>query len=212
MIRRSVLRAPLLFAAFALSIVTAPSAFAGSPASQSLTPVPPDFMTCAPAGSGTTCRGTTVDTEGGPWVVLCGSEADPVQLYETATETNRWTWTYDAAGRLVRAVEKFDVAGTILDPATSLTANESQVANVTETFSIPGDMSTGLASIRGVVRYSRPGSGTVFIDVGRELFTDDGVTVWEAGQHPIERFVNGDTSVMAALCTALGSPGTPSLA
>jgi hypothetical protein len=176
-----------------------------------LIPVPPDFFTCVVTGVQTTCRGTTVGTDSGPLPVWCGSDEAPVQLFSETTEINRRTLVYDAAGRLTRIVEQFTVDGTILDPATGRSASQSQVATVSADLDVPGDPTTGIRAIRGVVRFAAPHVGTLLVDVGRELFTADDVTVWSAGQHPIDAFFAGDPSVMAQLCAALGSPGTPSV-
>jgi hypothetical protein len=204
-------RVPLVAVAIVAASISGPgSVAAGGPVDPStLSPVPPSFYACSPDGAQTICRGTTVGTDSGPWGVYCGSDDTPVQLFSTATETNHQTRYYDADGRLTREVERYVVEQTILDPATGLTAQGSQVASVTAHLDTPGDLSTGIRSIRGVARFSMPGSGTLFIDVGRQLFTADGTTTWEAGKHPIEQFLGGDPAVMAELCAALGSPGTP---
>ena len=94
---------------------------------------------------------------------------------------------------------------------TGLTVLTTQIAEFSSSFGTPGDFDTATNTQRGVVKFYLPGAGVLLIDVGRAVIRDDETLVAESGQHQLDQYFGGDTSVLEPLCEALGSPGTPPL-
>jgi hypothetical protein len=178
----------------------------------SLNPLPPADYTCMATGSGAKCTVSRSIDESGPTDFLCGDAASPVQLVLVdAFDNLELTRFYDADLNLVIRTVHEHFAATVLDPVTGLTVQTTQISAVTSTFTTPGDLSSETFTQLGVVKFSLPGAGVLLIDVGRAVLTGDGTLLSESGRHQLDGYFSGDTSVLAAVCEALGSPGTPPL-
>jgi hypothetical protein len=195
-----------------LAVVTAASALAAPPTSPTLNPPPPAFLTCRATGEGTICSGTTFMSFGGPMSLFCGPAADPIELVLVDGHTNvSLIRFYDANGNFVGRHRLEQTEGTVLNPVTSLTILTTQSAVFSSSFGTPGDFDTETVTQRGVVKFYLPGAGVLLIDVGRAVIRDDPWMFSETGQHQLDQYFGGDTSVLERVCEALGSPGTPPL-
>jgi hypothetical protein len=177
-----------------------------------LNPVPPADYTCMGTGGGAICRVSRVEDSSGPSDFLCGDAASPVRLvFVDGVDNLEFTRIYDADLNLVTRTVHEHFSVTVLDPVTGLTVESTQISEVTSTFTTPGDVDSGTFATRGVVKFFAPGAGVLLIDVGRAVLTTDGTLLTESGRHQFDLFYGGDTSVLASLCEAVGSPGTPPL-
>jgi hypothetical protein len=177
-----------------------------------LNPVPPADYTCMGTGGGAICRVSRVEDVSGPSDFLCGDAASPVRLaFVDGVDNLEFTRIYDADLNLVTRTVHEHFSVTVLDPVTGLTVESTQISEVTSTFTTPGDVDSGTFATRGVVKFFLPGAGVLLIDVGRAVLTADGTLLRESGRHQFDLYYGGDTSVIAALCEAVGSPGTPPL-
>lgn len=177
----------------------------------SLNPVPPDDYTCIATGSGAKCTVSRTLEIPGPSDFWCGDAASPVQLvFVDAVDNLEVTRFYDANLNLVTRTIHEHYTSTLLNPETGLSVQNTQIADFTSTFTTPGDLSSEVISQRGVVRFFLPGAGVLLIDVGRELGTEE-TQLALSGRHELGVYYGGDTSILAALCEAVGSPGTPPL-
>jgi len=207
----------LLFAASVsawLAVVTAASTLAAPPTLPTLNTPPsiPAWLTCKATGEGAICSGTTVLSFDGPTGLFCGTTANPIELLEVDGHTNvNLVRFYDADGNFFRRHRGEQTEATVLNPVTGLTILTTQVAEFSSSFGTPGDFDTATNTQRGVVKFYLPGAGVLLIDVGRAVIRDDGTLVAESGQHQLDQYFGGDTSVLEQVCEALGSPGTPPL-
>ena len=202
----------LLITAFALGIGLLPhmAAYASPPQLPPLNPPPPDFETCQPTGSGTVCHGDQpiVDPPQ-PFGLFCGTAAQPVELIIADTGSlaaRRW---YNAAGNMTNRYGHLRLQGTLTDPATGLAAGFTQNDGIHSSLAIAGDLSTETEVWTGDVRFTLPGGGVLLRDVGRDVLHADGRELLSGVHQLYDYFVLGDHSVLAPLCAALGSPGTP---
>ena len=197
-----------------LAVVTAASTLAAPPTLPTLNTPPsiPAWLTCKATGEGAICSGTTVLNSDGPSSLFCGSTANPIELLLVDSHTNvSLIRFYDADGNFFRRHRGEQTEGTILNPVTGLTVLTTQIAEFSSSFGTPGDFDTATNTQRGVVKFYLPGAGVLLIDVGRAVIRDDGTLVDESGQHQLDQYFGGDTSVLEPVCEALGSPGTPPL-
>jgi hypothetical protein len=193
-----------------LALATATSALAAPPTSPTLNPPPPAFLTCRATGEGTICSGTTLVRFGGPMSLFCGPTADPIELVLVDGQTNvSLIRFYDANGDFVGRHRLEQTEGTVLNPVTGLTILTTQSAVFSSSFGTPGDFDTETVTQRGVVKFYLPGAGVLLIDVGRAVIPEDPSLFSETGQHQLDQYFGGDTSVLETVCKALGSPGTP---
>jgi hypothetical protein len=117
---------------------------------------------------------------------------------------------YDASGNLTRRIRHETNQGTMTNPVTGLSVTTTQRATFDGTMSVPGYLGTEIVQMTGVVKFYLPGAGVLVRDVGITILLPGDNVLWEAGQHNLDVYYgSGDTSVMTALCSALGSPGTP---
>jgi hypothetical protein len=195
-----------------LVLSTAATASAAAPQLPPLNPPAPDFLRCAATGSGAICTGKTIETSDvSPSGLLCGTTTDHIELLFENSETDIGVIRfYNQAGDLTSRLRREMGTGTVLNPVTGLTAVSTQVGEFTSILATPGDFDTATETQRGVVKFYLPGAGVLFIDVGRAVIPPDGNGT-DTRQHPFDQYFNGGTSVLEALCEALGSPGTPSL-
>ena len=197
-----------------LAVVTAASTLAAPPTLPTLNMPPsiPAWLTCKATGEGAICSGTTVLSSDGPSGLFCGTTANPIELLLVDGHTNvSLIRFYDADGNFFRRHRGEQTEATILNPVTGLTVLTTQIAEFSSSFGTPGDFDTATNTQRGVVKFYLPGAGVLLIDVGRAVIRDDETLVAESGQHQLDQYFGGDTSVLEPLCEALGSPGTPPL-
>ena len=178
-----------------------------------LNPVPPADYTCVGTGGGAICRVSRTEDLSGPSGFLCGDAASPIELVGVdAIDQLEFTRIYDADLNLVTRTVHEHFSVTYLNPVTGLSVESTQIAEVTSTFTTPGDLDSGTFTQRGVVKFFAPGAGVLLIDVGRAVLTTDGNVLVQSGQHQqFDRYFSGDTSVLEGVCEAVGSPGTPPL-
>jgi hypothetical protein len=195
-----------------LAVVTAASALAAPPTSPTLNPPPPAFLTCMATGGGAICSGMQVVATDGPSGLFCGTTANPIELlFVDASSTAKVIRFYDVAGDLTGRLRREQNVATVLNPETGLTASTTQIAVFSSSFGAPGDFDTETVTQRGVVKFYLPGAGVLLIDVGRAVIPQDPSLFSETGQHQLDQYFGGDTSVLERVCEALGSPGTPPL-
>jgi hypothetical protein len=182
---------------------------AGQAMAVSLTPPPPSFERCHPAGATTICEGNQVyagGTEGTG--IICGSGADAFEIFDLSSKVlehaMRW---YDADGNLTRRVNKFTWLGSSwTNPLTGNSVAYRQTNVVTDDLAIPGDLSSARETTTGVVNFIIPGRGAIVQDVGRTVFGFDGSLEFEAGPHVfVDYFVDGDTTALDAICAVLAA-------
>jgi len=196
-----------------LAVVTAASTLAAPPTLPTLNTPPsiPAWLTCKATGEGAICSGTTVLSSDGPLNLFCGSTANPIELQMVDSHTNvSLIRFYDADGNFFRRHRGEQTEGTILNPVTGLTVLATTIAEFSSSFGIPGDFDTEITTQRGVAKVYLPGAGVLLIDVGR-IVIQDPTLLGETGQHQVDQYFGGDTSVLEQVCEALGSPGTPPL-
>lgn len=194
-----------------LALLPPAAAFADPPTLPPLTPPPPGFESCRAVGNGAICEGRRQFPEPPvPKGIFCGSAEQPIELIESDVVDQRATRYYDRAGNLTRRVFHEDFEGTLTNPVTGLAVPFDQLNTLRDDLVVPGDLSRFTETSTGTTRYYLPGAGVLVHDAGLSISGPDGVIFWEEGQHAIDAYYGqGDHSVMAALCAALGSPGTP---
>ena len=113
---------------------------------------------------------------------------------------------YDADGNLLQRHfrEYFDNA-TFSNPDTGRVALWTQHDTVIGNLAVPGDLSTGTDSQRGLLtRIWLPDGGTILTDTGLLIFDNaTGELVKLSAHHPFAAYFSGDPSALAALCAAL---------
>lgn len=201
----------LAFVLLGLGTLLAGAAIAGRPILPTLNPPPPPFETCKATGSGAICTGNRVDTiSDAPLGIVCGTADNPVELLFSGTDSFRFTRYYDKAGNFTRRLTHEDFQGFVYNPVTGLSANASQLSNFIDTFAVPGDINTATAQMTGVIKFSLQSNGVLLLDAGRIVFDAQDNIVSASGRHDLfVTYFNGNPSVAAQLCEALGSPGTP---
>jgi hypothetical protein len=197
-----------------LAVVTAASTLAAPPTLPTLNTPPsiPAWLTCKATGGGAICSGTTVLSGGGPSDLFCGPTANPIELLFVDSRTDVSVIRfYNADGNFVGRHRREQTVATVLNPVTGLKILTTQIAEFTSILATPGDFDTETGTQRGVLKFSLPGAGVLLIDVGRAVFPQDPSLFSETGQHQLDQYFGGDTSVLERVCEALGSPGTPPL-
>lgn len=185
-----------------------PAAAAGQPVTQALTPPPPSFETCKTVGNGFICEGARtlsygpVDTG-----IACGSGAGAFDIFDQATYNQHAIRYYDQNGNLTRRVIHEDyTSGEFSNPLTGAAARYTQHDTTTDILAVPGDLGSATETTTGESNFTVPHLGAVLLNAGKVVFGADGTLEFSAGpQGFIDYFYNGNTAVMAELCTALGA-------
>lgn len=184
-------------------------AFADPPSLPPLNPPPPSFETCRATGGGAICQGEVTFTDPpAPSGLVCGTDAQPVELVIADTGSFAGTRWYNADGNVTRLWGRLRLQGAVTDPATGLAANFVQDNGIHTSLTVPGNLSIGIETWTGDLRVFLPGAGVLLRDMGRSVLGSDGSDL-ETGRHELAEYFGGDHSVLAPLCAALGSPGTP---
>jgi hypothetical protein len=198
----------MLLAAVAIAaLAVVPSALAGQPLTQTLTPPPPSFYTCMAVGSGTICHGTISESSGpGETGLVCGTGADAFNAWETSSLVERAARYYDRDGNLTKRVLRDDLAGEFINPVTGATVPWTQYEIHTSMLAVPGDLGSRTVTIVGEFVITVPHLGAVALEAGRVIEAVDGTDLFSAGpQDFTDYYSNGDTSAVAKLCGALGA-------
>jgi hypothetical protein len=184
-----------------------PSALAGQPVTQTLTPPPPSFYTCMAVGSGTICHGTITGSSGPEETgLVCGTGADAFNAWETSSLLERAARYYDRDGNLTERVLRDDSAGQFINPLTGTSVPWTQYEIHTTVLAVPGDFSSATATIVGEFVITLPHLGPVALEAGRVIEDADGNNEFRAGpQDFLDYYVNGDTAAVQELCGALGA-------
>lgn len=204
----------LLAILFLAGITLLPAAaLADPPTLPPLTPPPPAFLNCRATGNGAICEGRRQLTDDpAPVGIFCGTAEHPIELIATDSVDQRATRYYNRDGNLTLRVIHEDIQGTITNPVTGLSASIEAHDTLNHVPAVPGDLSTFTERGTGTTRFYLPGAGVLAHDAGLSIVVLSGEEAFiqrEEGQHDQDAYGQGDRSVMAALCAALGSPGTP---
>jgi hypothetical protein len=174
------------------------------------TPVDPSTLNPAPGanlnpvcfvdGSHTTCdiafsEPPTVDAPSG---IICNG----TELLDSHTRSVMGKRFYDADGNLLQRHFRESLDGTFTNPATGKVALWTQHDTDINNLAVPGDLSTGTDSLRGLEsRVWLPDGGTILTDAGVliiDVATDE--LLHASANHPL---FNGDPSTVEPLCAAL---------
>ena len=197
----------LLAAAIIGGLALVPSALAGQPVTQTLTPPPPSFYTCMAVGAGTICHGTISESSGPEETgLVCGSGADAFNAWQTASLDERAARYYDSDGNLTRRVLRDDSSGTFINPVTGTVVPWTQYEIHTTVLAVPGDFGSATETIVGEFVITLPHLGTVALEAGRVIQDVDGNNEFRAGpQNFLDYYANGDTAAVQKLCDALAA-------
>jgi len=173
---------------------------------QELNPPPPSFETCKTVGNGTICQGNRTFSYGpDDTSIVCGSGANAFDIYDSATNNQVASRSYDQNGNLTRRVihEAYSF-GQFSNPLTGAVVPYTQHDTISYVLAVPGDFSTASETNVGEVIFKPAHGAPVFLNAGRTVFAPDGTVEFRAGpQDFLDYFVNGDTSVIQPLCAAL---------
>ena len=197
-----------------LAVVTAASTLAAPPTLPTLNTPPsiPDWLTCKATGEGAICSGTTVLSSDGPTGSFCGSTANPIELLLVDSHTNvSLIRFYDADGNFFRRHRREQTEATVLNPVTGLTVLTTQIAEFSSSFGTPGDFDTADRDATWRREVLPAWGGCALHRCRPCCHSRDESLVSESGQHQLDQYFGGDTSVLERVCEALGSPGTPPL-
>jgi hypothetical protein len=194
-----------------IALLPPAAAFADPPSIPPLTPPAPSYYTCQATGAGPVCRGSVVDENVSYSTgAFCGTAEHPIELLiEQETDRLQLTRYYNTAGYLTRRFSHLESQNTILNPETGLTAPGTQIAEFIATLAVPRDFATASEQQTGAGKFYLPGAGVLLREMGREVIGPDGNDLALSGQHQIGEYFSGNHAVLAPLCAALGSPGTP---
>jgi hypothetical protein len=182
----------------------AEAAFAAPLPISTLTPPPPSFETCRPAGQQTICEGALTGTYGpDDNGFSCGSGAGAFEVFDQGTFREHAVRYYDQNGNLTRRFVQFLDFGAWSNQLTGSTLAYTQSNNITDVLAVPGDLGSAAETTTGEVNFTVPGAGTILLDAGRYVFGADGDLEFQAGPHGILDFFYGDASAFDAMCAAL---------
>ena len=189
-----------------LALAVAPTARAGQPAGQTLTPPPPSFETCKSVGNGTICEGARPEAYGPiDTGIVCGSGSGSFDIFDRGAFRQHAIRYYNANGDLMRRVihEEYSL-GQFSNPLTGTVVPYNQTDTISDVLAVPGDLGSATETTIGENIY-RPAHGApVFVNAGRTVFALDGTLEFRAGpQSFLDYFVDGDTAAIDALCSAL---------
>jgi hypothetical protein len=199
---------PTVVTGAVVALALAPATFAAPPAPQELNPPAPDFYTCKALGAGTICSGARVmvkESELQPELV-CGSGADAFNIYDQGVIHQRAIRWYDANGDLTRRVirERWTSAFWS-NPLTGKIVTYTQNGKITDVLAVPGDFDSATETTVGENVYTDPATHKKILrSTGRVVFGADGMLEFQAGhQWSVDAFIDGDMSVLDAVCAAL---------
>jgi hypothetical protein len=198
-----------IFGVAMLGVLTLVSAaFAGQPVTQTLTPPPPSFETCKVAGNQTICDGARIESYGPDDTgIACGSGASAFDVLDTATFKQHAIRYYNEAGNLTRRViYNTYTSAQFSNPLTGATVPYAQQSIEKSILAVPGDLDSATDTYTGQVSFTVAHMGVVLLDAGKEVDGPDGTIEFKAGPDDfLDFYVDGDTSVVQKLCSALGA-------
>jgi hypothetical protein len=201
------LKRSILAAASLTVLMLAPSAFAGQPVTQTLTPPPPSYETCRAVGSGTICQGA-ISVSYGPedTGIVCGSGASAFDIFDAGTYDRHAARYYDQNGNLTGRVKHDQyTSAQFSNPLTGATVPYTQSNTTTDVLAVPGDLSSATETNVGEGNFTVPHLGAVFLNAGRTVTAPGGSLEFEAGPQGFVTYFDGDASVLQPLCAALGA-------
>jgi len=172
---------------------------------QSLNPPPPSFESCKTVGNGTICQGKRTFSYGPDDTgIVCGSGVNAFDIYDSATNNQDASRSYDQNGNLTRRVihENYTF-GQFSNPLTGAVVPYTQHDTITDVFGVPGDLSTATETNVGENIFKPAQGAPVFKYAGRFVTAPDGTIEFQAGQNDFFKLMAGDTSVLDKLCAAL---------
>jgi hypothetical protein len=196
-------------------LVVATASLASPPVMQTLNPPPPSYYTCNTVGSGTICTGQPplesygpIDTavEGSP--LVCGTGSNAFDIFDAAIDQVTARRVYDENGNLVRRVLRDDYSfGQFSNPLNGATVPYDQRDTRTDVFGVPGDLASATETTTWESTFHIHGGGApLFINSGRTVQAPDGTIESYSGRLDfLKLFVEGNTSILGPLCTALGA-------
>jgi hypothetical protein len=198
----------LVFAVLLTAFLAARPAQAGNSVDPStLNPPPPDFFNpvCSATGYGTLCTLSFTQIEGPEGNgLICGSGANSFEVVSQDVRTVDRLRFYDQNNNLTERHYREVYVGTLTNPLTGATLNFTQADTVLHKLAVPGDPDTGIMSISGSSRISKPGGGVVLTDAGTAFLSPDGTILSESRHHPLDAYyVYGDASAIQPICDAL---------
>jgi hypothetical protein len=188
-------------------LMLVPSAFAGQPVTQTLTPPPPSYESCKAVGTGTICQGA-ITVSYGPvdTGIVCGGGASAFDIFDTGTYDRHAARYYDQNGNLTGRVKHDQyTSAQFSNPLTGATVPYTQSNTTTDVLAVPGDLSSATETNVGEGNFTVPHLGAVFLNAGRTVTSPDGSLDFEAGPQGFLTYFDGDASVLQPLCAALGA-------
>jgi hypothetical protein len=188
-------------------LMLVPSAFAGQPVTQTLTPPPPSYESCKAVGSGTICQGAiTVSYGPEDTGIVCGSGGSAFDIFDAGTYDRHAARYYDQNGNLTGRVKHDQyTSAQFSNPLTGATVPYTQSNTTTDVLAVPGDLGSATETNVGENNYTVPHLGAVFLNAGRTVTSPDGSLDFEAGPQGFLAYFDGDASVLQPLCAALGA-------
>jgi hypothetical protein len=186
----------------------ASAALAAQPLGTTLTPSPPPWYSCKPAGNGTVCQGSHTEVVA-PYDtgIPCGSGANAFTIFDSGVPTLRATRYYDADGNLTRRiVHESDLDGRFANPRTAAGVPYTQTVTITDELAVPGDLSSATETNVGENLYRDADHSIVFRSVGRFVTSPAGDVEFRSGKQDfLDVFVDGDPTALERLCSTLGA-------
>jgi hypothetical protein len=159
---------------------------------------------CEKVGGGTICTVNFSETHAEGSGLVCGSGANAFEVFDFQNRTVRGHRYYDRNANLTRRHFQEVLDGTFTNPLNHKALSYSGAVTHLHVLTIPGDITSGTETLTGSFRIYLPEGGTVLLEAGRLVETEDGTLLRENGPHPFEDyFVSGDTAALQPLCDAL---------
>jgi len=201
----------IAIAAFVFTVafaVTTQSAFGQHPVDPNTLnpPPPPEFNPiCKDTGNGTVC---TVQFSDPPFAggsgVICTSGGTTYEVFQFQNRSVLGHRYYDRSGNLLRRHYREVLSGTFSNPLNGAAVSFSGGDTHLHDLAVPGDISSGTEVMTGSFRINKRQGGSVLVDTGRQVVTEDGTLVSESGQHPFnDYFIFGNSEALQPLCDAL---------
>jgi hypothetical protein len=191
-----------------LLLVPAASAQSGQPCPSTLNPLPLSFETCQTVGGGTIASGSRVVSDPfGDTGIPCATGAGAFDIFNQDTFDQHATRWYDQNGNLTRRhIYDHYTFGQNSNPLAGTVVPYTQTTIENDEYTIPGDMSSGTATITGSNTFHDPGTGApVLWGNGRQLISNvDGSLIEGSGRNDFTLFFyENDPAAFDLICAAL---------
>ena len=139
--------------------------------------------------------------------LVCGSGSDAFDIFDTGADQVTARRVYDENGNLVRRVLRDDYSfGQFSNPLNGAAVPYDQRDTRTYVLAVPGDLSSATETATFESAYRLKEGAPLLLNDGRMIFAPDGTVESYSGRLDwVKLFVEGDTSVLDPLCTALGA-------